>query len=356
MGVNNLNALIDKYAVTVPTKYNFKNKIFAIDASSVIYSSVINIKKKNKGDDMVNSKGEIVSHLYATMDKINNFMRNQINTFWIFDGGYPKFKVNAIQKRKYRKTVARNRLENCEKGNKEYIKFSKRCVKLTTKHYKQIMKLLTMLGIPYLIASGEADSQCVAMFKAGKVDGIISNDSDILTFGGSMLIKDFNFSKYSKILCLNKILLGLNFTHEQFIDFCIILGTDYSTGIRYIGKNKKNIKQIDRMYDLYKSFMDIPLLLEHIVNVNNLYIAKYNRLKYTIPADFLNFHKIIKNYYMTAQVIDPCDKNIVFGMKKPQKENIVQYLINDNNMHNVAIKIDNICYNYDKYNNNKNKN
>ena len=44
------------------------------------------------------------------------------------------------------------------------------------------MQFLDLLDIPNFDALGEADSECVSLFKMGKCDGVISNDTDIFVY------------------------------------------------------------------------------------------------------------------------------------------------------------------------------
>jgi hypothetical protein len=49
--------------------------------------------------------------------------------------------------------------------------------------YRQVQELLTLFGIPYVIAPQEAEAQCAWMNHAGQVDAVITDDSDAFLFG-----------------------------------------------------------------------------------------------------------------------------------------------------------------------------
>jgi hypothetical protein len=55
-------------------------------------------------------------------------------------------------------------------------------------------KLFSYLGLPYLIANGEAEAQCVELERLGLCDGVVTDDSDAWLFGVKKCYKDM-FSK-----------------------------------------------------------------------------------------------------------------------------------------------------------------
>ena len=72
------------------------------------------------------------------------------------------------------------------------------------------MKVLDLMGIPNFKGKCEAEAQCVKLLKDKKVQAVISDDMDCLTFGCSTLIKNFK-SKNDPIIeiLLDDVLKGL---------------------------------------------------------------------------------------------------------------------------------------------------
>ena len=69
-----------------------------------------------------------------------------------------------------REEAAKASEEAKEIGTVEEIdKFSRRTVKVTREHNEECKRLLKLMGVPYVTAPCEAEAQCAALAKAGKV-------------------------------------------------------------------------------------------------------------------------------------------------------------------------------------------
>jgi exonuclease-1 len=58
-----------------------------------------------------------------------------------------------------------------------------RCMNVSGRVKKEVIIALGAVGIRYLVAPFEADSQLAFMSRQGEVDYVISEDSDLLVFG-----------------------------------------------------------------------------------------------------------------------------------------------------------------------------
>jgi flap endonuclease-1 len=76
-----------------------------------------------------------------------------------------------------------------EAGATEDIeRFAKRTVKMEKHHIEDCKRLLTLMGMPVVEAPCEAEAQCAALAKAGKVYAAASEDMDTLTFAAPRLV------------------------------------------------------------------------------------------------------------------------------------------------------------------------
>lgn len=99
-----------------------------------------------------------------------------------------------------------------------------------------VMELLRLFGVPYLVCPMEAEAQCAALEQLGLVDGIITDDSDIFPFGGKKVYKNiFHNQKFVEAFFAQDIEKELGFSQEEMIALALLLGSDYTDGIRGIG-------------------------------------------------------------------------------------------------------------------------
>jgi flap endonuclease-1 len=173
-------------------KENYKNKKIAIDISILIYRIIISIR--NSGADFTNQKGEITSHVLGLFNKTIELLHNGIIPVYVFDGKPPNLKNKTLEERKLIKKKAFDKMENAE-TEEERIKYLKRTVTISKEQWQQCKDLLTMMGIPFIQAPEEADSQCAYLAKNGLVDAVLTEDMDILTFGSSKIVRNLTSHK-----------------------------------------------------------------------------------------------------------------------------------------------------------------
>lgn len=99
-----------------------------------------------------------------------------------------------------------------------------------------VQELLRRFGIPYITAPMEAEAQCAELLKLGLVDGIITDDSDCFLFGGDRVYKNmFNQKQYVECYISSEIDAKLGLSREKLIELALLLGSDYTEGIKGIG-------------------------------------------------------------------------------------------------------------------------
>lgn len=66
-------------------------------------------------------------------------------------------------------------------------KYAQRSLRVTKEMAEDAKLLLTLMGVPVIVAPSEAEAQCAALVKAGKAYAVVSEDMDSLVFGSSLL-------------------------------------------------------------------------------------------------------------------------------------------------------------------------
>ena len=248
MGIKGLPTLIKSVAGTSAIQTykfsKFKGMKISVDTSLIIHQTVIAIR--SSGKDMVNKNGELTSHLHGLFYKILIFLQNEMVPIFVFDGTAPDIKSKTIEKRRDRREQAETKLKSLsDSEDNEYIKNFKQTFRPTKENIKEARILLDLMGIPYIEAPGEADVICSWLAarrdtnKKPYVNGVCSDDSDMLPLGAPYLFKDMlrfmSMNKPVKVISLNKTLVKMNLTMDQFVNMCALLGTDYCDNIKGIG-------------------------------------------------------------------------------------------------------------------------
>lgn len=174
----------------------------------------------------------------GTFYRTIRLLENGIKPVYVFDGKPPDLKSGELNKRAERREEAQKALDKAtEAGDAvEMDKYNRRLVKVTKEHNNEAKQLLALMGVPYVEAASEAEAQCSAMVKAGKVFGVATEDMDALTFGANILLRHMTFSEARKMpvqeIHHEKVLKGLELEENEFIDLCILLGCDYCDSIK----------------------------------------------------------------------------------------------------------------------------
>jgi flap endonuclease-1 len=255
-------------------------QMIAIDISILLYQVVIAIR--NSGADMFTNQGEISSHILGLFNKTINLLKMNIIPIYVFDGKPPQFKWQTINNRKEVKQKASEKLNDEEMNEEDKIKYFKRTVHINKYQIQECIELLEIMGIPYVIAPEEADSQCAELVKCGIADGVLTEDMDIMTFGANKIYRNLtSYKKETLEVSMEDVLNTLNLNYEQFVELCLLFGCDYC--------DKLNDMKPELIYKYYSKNKNI------IDTINNIKQDGYR-------VDDFNDYKIYKDYFMNPPV------------------------------------------------------
>lgn len=257
MGIKQLFKFLSENAprsIKTETMENYTGRVLAVDASTCLYQFVVAIRlgAENQHVNLMNDAGEVTSHLGGFLNRTVRMLEAGVKPVYVFDGKPPEFKAAELEERREKRAKAEADLKVAvETGNaEEALKQSKRTVKITPKMNQDVRKLLGLMGCPIIEAPCEAEATCAAIVKMGKAYGAATEDMDVLTFGSPVMVKNL-FStqpggpttvpglkpgqKPVYEINLAIALEQLNISMDQFIDFCILSGCDYTDTLRGVG-------------------------------------------------------------------------------------------------------------------------
>ena len=278
MGVRDLNYLIKRYnknSIRELTLYDLKQKTLAIDLQLYLYKALI--QNKNPVEEI--------------HKQILHLERYKIKPIYVFDGKPPKEKMDELQKRAYKRSRSLEVIQYLESVYLQKIsvdemdiknlvlnkidELKKNSMTIDRKTKQAIKYLCTIMGVNYIDNMDmEADKAIGILYKRGEIDGCISEDNDMLVYGCEHLYR-FYKTNSSHILEYNlvEIRKDLNVSDQEFVDLCILCGSDYYKNIKF----RSNLKNSVVAYYLIKKYQK----LENIVENKN-YLPKdldYNRIR-----------------------------------------------------------------------------
>lgn len=223
---------------------------------------------------LTNDAGETTSHIQGMFNRTIRYMTEGIKPVFVFDGKPPQLKSGELLKRREKRQKAEAALKvAAEAGDVgELDKQSKRLVRAGTRENADCQKLLQLMGVPVVLAPCEAEAQAAHLAASGQVYGVGTEDMDALTFKTPILVRKMTFAGASKSLVqtisYEKAIAGLQLTHDQFVDLCILLGCDYCDTIRGVGPKTA-----------------LKLIREH-GSIEQI-ISKIDGKKFTVPESWL---------------------------------------------------------------------
>jgi exonuclease-1 len=192
-----------------------------------------------------------------------------VKPYLVFDGDNLPSKSGTEQDRYRRRQESKALgLELQRKGRlpEAYQEFQK-AVDVTPYMARQLIEELKQMNVQYVVAPYEADAQLVYLEQQGDIDGIISEDSDLLVFGAKRLLSkldqhgeciEINRAEFSA--CREVSLVG--WSDPDFRTMCIMSGCDYLANIPKLGlktayrviRKHRNVEKALRMIQFEGNF------------------------------------------------------------------------------------------------------
>jgi exonuclease-1 len=217
-----------------------------------------------------------------------------VSPYLVFDGDdLPSKSGTELDRQQRRRESKALGLELYRKGrNAEAYQELQKAVDVTPVMARQLIEELKKLDVQYVVAPYEADAQLVYLEQHSFIDGIISEDSDLLVFGARRLLSkldqhgdciEINRADFSA--CREVSFVG--WTDAEFRRMCILSGCDYLPNISRIG--------LKTAYRSIRKFKNVEKALR---------MLQYEG-QYHVPADYLQNFKQAELTFLYQRVFCP---------------------------------------------------
>jgi len=179
---------------------------------------------------------------------------------------------------------------------------------IRTEDFDLTRRLFTILGIAWINAPGEAEATCAILNRNGYVDAVLSEDTDVLNYRADKFLHRLNLQSQMVIeIDYEDMIARLDLSKEQFLDFCIMCGTDYNTNLFKIGPEKS--------YRLLKKYGSLEQIRHHNKNL-----------------DMSDFHfERVREIFLDDQSLDPVEhlSRLVYS-HAPDVQQLVEFCFENN--------------------------
>ncbi|KAF2738222.1 exonuclease-like protein [Polyplosphaeria fusca] len=234
------------------------------------------------------------------MHRVRMLVHFGITPYIVFDGDYLPSKAGTEKERGERRAESKRlglQLLQAGKTSQAHLELQK-AVDVTPEMARQLIEELKHHNIQYVVAPYEADSQLVYLERQGLIDGILSEDSDLLVFGAKCLITKLD--KYGECVEINRNLFTTcrevslaGWSDADFRRMAMLSGCDYLPGIGRMG-----LKTAYRMLRKHKT-------VDRVVKT-----AQFDG-QFKVPAGYLDAFACAENTFLYQWVFCPVSKQLV---------------------------------------------
>lgn len=240
---------------------DLRGRTLAVDADNLIWSFVTALAAS--GEFPRSPDGRPVTHLYGLVARLTQYAKWGARSVWVVDGVQPDLKEATLIGRAERIEAARAAGVNLQA-----------MVEVGEEELDECRKLLSVLGVPWIVPPGESDAQCAHLAQSGATWAAVTQDWDIALFGAPRTVRNLTLSKTRppELLDLASALMAAGLTREQLVDAAILIGTDYNEGVHGIGPVKATAL-VKRHGDLDAALGALGVTMPTAHRVRGLFLA-----------------------------------------------------------------------------------
>lgn len=200
------------------------------------------------------------------------------------------------------------------------LKMKSNILNISEADFELTKELFSILDIPFFLAPLEAETSCADLCIRGKVDAVLTEDTDVLAYGCPIFLSKINTTTDTCVeIRYENILESLSLTSEQFLDLCIMCGCDYNKNIPKIGPvNALKLLQLHKSIEGIEKAKGIDVSILNHIRTRELFRG-YKKLEVEVP------YCGIPEVEIVTQFIE--DKKIKIDIDK-----LVANCVNNNNM------------------------
>jgi len=189
------------------------------------------------------ARGVGLSPLTVIASLIVRLRQAGITPIIVFDGRPPASKSDIIDQRRTVRVAAHKEMAEIEvelsspeltdsdKITKEHrhAALQKKAPTVSSSDKDALKQFLYAAGVLFVTASGEADDLLAYLARSDDIQAVVSTDTDMLPRGVAVLVTPETPDCMALTeIRLDNVLSGLGLTYPQFVDACMLMGSDYS--------------------------------------------------------------------------------------------------------------------------------
>uniref|UniRef100_A0A5S6R0J5 Exonuclease 1 n=1 Tax=Trichuris muris TaxID=70415 RepID=A0A5S6R0J5_TRIMR len=218
----------------------FSGMRVAVDASSWLHKAAFGCS------DMIARGLQSDLHITYCMKRVQMLLHNGVHVVLVFDGANlpAKSETNAVRNERRRSMKEQGKKLAAAGKFKEAADCFRLATEVTFDVVVDVIKACQGLAnVACLVAPYEADAQLCYLSKAGLIDLVISEDSDLIPFGCTKVLFKMDIYGNGQLYEQEKLHLALQISIEKF-DFakfrrsCILSGCDYVSNLPGVGIRK----------------------------------------------------------------------------------------------------------------------
>ncbi|GAA5915634.1 uncharacterized protein JCM6883_000698 [Sporobolomyces salmoneus] len=300
MGISGLLPLLKEITVSSHIKH-FKGKTLAVDAYVWLHRGAYGC-----AEELATGKPTVKYVNYA-MHRVRMLKYYGVTPYIVFDGGLlpSKMGTEGDRERRRNEALAKGNAFLAEGKSNQARECFVKAVDVTPAMAYQLIKALRQEGIRYVVAPYEADPQLAYLEKHGLVDGIITEDSDLLVFGCRNVLfkldgegncslvsrddfskcREYNFSDWSEV---------------EFRQMAILSGCDYLESIQGLG--------LKTAYKLMRKYKTAEKVIQFVRLEGQL----------TVPRNYVEEFRRAELTFLHQRVFDPVKRELVHFSPLPE--------------------------------------